>query len=186
MRDLTRLPHDLPIPVDDGACDHLCGKDIPSLELPSTIGKSINLSAVGSARIVVYCYPMTGDPEQPLPSNWNLIPGARGCTPQACNFRDHQDAIEKLGAEVFGLSTQTKEEQLKASQRLHLKFPLLSDAQYRLVNALKLPTFDFDGVTLIKRHTLVIKNRKIEKVFYPVFPPNKSAEDVISWLAALP
>ncbi|MFZ4761907.1 MAG: peroxiredoxin [Alphaproteobacteria bacterium] len=186
MRELTELPDNLPIPIDDGACNHLCGMTIPSIELPSTSGENINLALIKSPRVIVYCYPMTAIPGQLPPDGWNLIPGARGCTPQACDFRDHQKELLNLGATVFGLSTQSTKDQLEASRRLHLEFLLLSDSKHEIVRALNLPTFEFECVRLVRRNILVIKSGKIEKVFYPVFPPNRSAELVIDWLVNNP
>ena len=178
------LPEDLPVPTDDGAADHLPGIQIPSVPLSSTAGETVDLSAL-SGRTVVYCYPMTGRPGSDLPSGWNEIPGARGCTPQSCSFRDHHAELEALGARVFGLSTQDTEYQREATQRLHLPFALLSDEDLAFADTLRLPTFEVDDMVLLKRLTLIIKDGRIEKVFYPVFPPDRSAEDVVGWLEAL-
>ncbi len=179
------LPEDLPAPEDDGACDHLPGMTLPSLALPSTSGKQVDLSKT-KGRVVVYIYPRTGRPDQELPTGWNDIPGARGCTPQSCAFRDHHAELAALGADVFGLSTQTTEYQKEMADRLHLPFEVLSDADLEFARALKLPTFEVDGMTLINRTTLILRDGKIEKVFYPVFPPDKSADEVIEWLKANP
>ncbi len=181
---VMELPKDLPVPQDDGACDHLTGMPLPSLALASTRGRSINLSKLeGTA--VVYIYPRTGRPDQELPTGWNAIPGARGCTPQSCAFRDHYQELKKLGvAELFGLSTQDTAYQQEAAERLHLPFELLSDEKLEFANALKLPTFEVDGMQLIKRITLIIRDSKIAKVFYPVFPSDKNADEVIGWLIA--
>jgi|SRR5215204_2539983 peroxiredoxin len=178
------LPEDLPVPTDDGAADHLPGIQIPSVPLSSTAGETVDLSAL-SGRTVVYCYPMTGRPGSDLPSGWDEIPGARGCTPQSCSFRDHHAELEALGARVFGLSTQDTEYQREATQRLHLPFALLSDEDLAFADTLRLPTFEVDDMVLLKRLTLIIKDGRIEKVFYPVFPPDRSAEDVVGWLKAL-
>jgi peroxiredoxin len=178
------LPEDLPVPTDDGAADHLPGIQIPSVPLSSTAGETVDLSAL-SGRTVVYCYPMTGRPGSDLPSGWDEIPGARGCTPQSCSFRDHHAELEALGARVFGLSTQDTEYQREATQRLHLPFALLSDEDLAFADTLRLPTFEVDDMVLLKRLTLIIKDGRIEKVFYPVFPPDRSAEDVVGWLEAL-
>lgn len=175
------LPENLPEPVDDGACDHLPGTQLPSLELRSTAGNMVDLSALPGTT-VVYCYPMTGRPDRELPQGWDEIPGARGCTPQSCNFRDHHAELRELRARVFGLSTQDTEYQREAKERLHLPFDLLSDEGLRFANSLHLPTFEVEGMTLIKRLTLVIESGRIEKVFYPVFPPDENAEEVIVWL----
>jgi peroxiredoxin len=178
------LPEDLPVPTDDGAADHLPGIQIPSVPLSSTAGETVDLSAL-SGRTVVYCYPMTGRPGSDLPSGWDEIPGARGCTPQSCSFRDHHADLQALGARVFGLSTQDTEYQREATQRLHLPFALLSDEDLAFADTLRLPTFEVDDMVLLKRLTLIIKDGRIEKVFYPVFPPDRSAEDVVGWLEAL-
>lgn len=158
MDSFADLPEDLPVPADDGAGDHLSGK------------------------VVLYCYPIKGRPGVPLPQGWDAIPGARGCTPQSCAFRNHYQTLKALGVEVFGLSTQSADYQQEAKNRLHLPFELLSDAQFKLVNALKLPTFEVEGNRLIKRITLIAQDGKIIKVFYPVFPPNQNVLDVLAWL----
>ena len=186
MTDLTELPPDLPPPVDDGACDHLPGLFMPSIRLPSTAGRLVDLGALTAPRTVIYCYPMTGVPGKPLPNGWDMIPGARGCTPQACAFRDHHRELADLGAGLFGLSTQTTDYQREMAERLHLPFEVLSDASFQLVAALRLPTFEVDGVRLVKRLTLVIRGGRIEKTFYPVFPPNASADQVVNWLKSHP
>ena len=134
-------------------------------------------------RTVVYCYPRTGRPDQDMPRGWDEIPGARGCTPQSCSFRDHYGELRALGARVFGLSTQNTEYQREAAGRLHLPFELLSDERLEFAGALALPTFEADSMILLKRLTLVIEDGRIEKVFYPVFPPDKNAEEVIGWLS---
>jgi peroxiredoxin len=175
------LPNDLPIPEDDGAADHLPGMRLPSVPLASTSGEIVDLSAL-PGRTVVYCYPMTGRPDRSLPAGWDEIPGARGCTPQTCSFRDHHAELRSLGASVFGSSTQDTEYQREAATRLHLPFALLSDSDLALAGALGLPTFEVDGMVLLKRLTLVIDEGWIEKVFYPVFPPDRSAEEVVEWL----
>jgi peroxiredoxin len=180
--DLHALPKDLPVPVDDGACDHLPGRRIPPVPLASTAGRPVDLSGL-PGRTVVYCYPRTGRPDADPPPGWNAIPGARGCTPQSCAFRDHHQELRALGAAVFGLSTQDTAYQREAAERLHLPFELLSDARLELARALRLPTFQVAGMTLIKRLTLVVADGVIEKVFYPVFPPDANAGAVIAWLA---
>lgn len=179
------LPADLPVPVDDGACDHLPGMTLPALALPSTAGRDVVLAEL-SGRTVVYAYPRTGVPGEPSPAGWDQIPGARGCTPQSCGFRDHHRELCDLGAEVFGLSSQTTDFQQEMALRLHLPFEVLSDADLRLAKTLRLPTFEVEGMMLIKRLTLILQSGRIEHVLYPVFPPDRSAEDTIAWLRAHP
>lgn len=179
---LYELPEDIPEPTDDGACDHLPKMRIPSVPLMSTAGEPVDLSAL-SGRTVVYCYPRTGRPEEELPEGWDEIPGARGCTPQSCAFRDHHEELRALGARVFGLSTQNTGYQREAAERLRLPFALLSDERLAFARALELPTFEVEGMPLIKRLTLVIDEGRIEKVFYPVFPPNENAKEVAEWLS---
>jgi peroxiredoxin len=185
MTNVSDLPADLPRPVDDGACDHLLGLSMPAIRLPSTAGRLVDLGALSAARTVIYCYPMTGRPGQPLPDGWDLIPGARGCTPQACAFRDHHRDLADLGAEVYGLSTQTTAYQREMAERLHLPF-VLSDADFAFTDALRLPTFEVDSMRLLKRLTLIVRDQRIEHVFYPVFPPDRSADQVIGWLRRQP
>lgn len=182
---LYELPKDLPVPVDDGACDHLLGMQLPSVSLASTDGHMVNLKSL-PGRSVVYCYPRTGRPDKEPPEGWNEIPGARGCTPQSCAFRDHHGELQKLGARVFGLSTQSTEYQQEAVKRLHLPFELLSDAELVFTRALRLPTFKVETMTLIKRLTLIVLNGRIEIFFYPVFPPDKNAQEVMEWLSRNP
>jgi peroxiredoxin len=179
---LMQIPANLPVPLYDGACDHLPGMKVPGLSLLSTKGRMVNLAEPARERIIVYAYPRTGTPDKEVPSNWNDIPGARGCTPQTCSMRDHYKEVKALGAEIFGLSTQTTEYQKEMAERLHLPFEVLSDADLKFTRALNLPTFTFDNMTLIKRLTLVLKDGRIEKVFYPVFPPDKHGEQIVSWL----
>jgi len=178
------LPNNLPAPEDDGAADHLPGMRLPPVSLASTSGEVVDLSAL-PGRTVVYCYPMTGRPDRSLPTGWDEIPGARGCTPQSCSFRDHHAELRALGARVFGLSTQDTDYQREAATRLHLPFALLSDADLAFAGALGMPTFEVEGMVLLKRLTLVIDEGWIEKVFYPVFPPDRSAEEVVEWLEDL-
>lgn len=179
---LYELPGDLPVPVDDGACDHLRGRKLPSMPLASTAGRTVDLAALPGLA-VVYCYPRTGRPDQEVPTGWNQIPGARGCTPQSCAFRDRYQELRLLGAShVFGLSAQDTGYQREAVERLHLPFELLSDEKLEFARTLNLPTFSVDGMTLIKRLTLIVRDGVIEKVFYPVFPPDRNAEAVLSWL----
>jgi peroxiredoxin len=178
------LPNDLPVPEDDGAADHLPGMRLPPISLASTSGAVVDLTAL-PGRTVVYCYPMTGKPDRSLPAGWDEIPGARGCTPQSCSFRDHHAELRALGASVFGLSTQDTDYQSEAATRLHLPFALLSDSDLAFAGALDLPTFEVEGMVLLKRLTLIIDEGWIEKVFYPVFPPDRSAEEVVGWLENL-
>lgn len=180
---LTQLPANLPVPIDDSACDHLCGMRLPPIALLSTRGESVDLASP-AGRVVVYCYPMTGRPDRALPAGWDQIPGARGCTPQSCAFRDHYRELQALGAKVYGLSTQAHDEQCEAAARLHLPFPLLSDSALAFASALRLPLFEVEGMTLTRRLTLIANNGVIEMVFYPVFPPDRNADDVMGWLAA--
>jgi peroxiredoxin len=154
---------------------------LSALALPATDGSLVDLSAL-PGRSVVYIYPRTGRPDQPTPTGWDEIPGARGCTPQSCAYRDLAAELEALGARVFGLSTQDTAYQQEAVQRLHLPFPLLSDERLDFATALDLPTFEVDGMTLIKRLTLIINDGAIETVFYPVFPPDADAANVLAWL----
>lgn len=185
MTNVYQLPENLPVPADDAACDHLEGMQLPRVPLMSTGGRTVDLAGF-PGRTVVYCYPRTGRPDEPLPQGWDEIPGARGCTPQSCGFRDHYAELQTLGAQVFGLSTQTTEYQQEVVSRLHLPFELLSDSDLAFTRALRLPTFEVESMTLIKRLTLIIADGRIERVFYPVFPPNKNAEEVVAWLTEHP
>jgi peroxiredoxin len=183
-RDPNVLPADLPVPRDDGAARHLTGRKLPALALAATDGSRVDLSKL-RGRTVVYIYPRTGVPGQASPDGWDQIPGARGCTPQSCAFRDHFAELKRLGvAHLYGLSTQDTAYQSEAVERLHLPFPLLSDQKLELARALELPTFTVAGMTLLKRMAWVIDDGTITKVFYPVFPPDKNAEEVIAWLAS--
>jgi peroxiredoxin len=178
------LPDGIPAPQDDGAARHLTGLRLPALPLRATDGSEVDLSRF-PGRSVVYIYPRTGVPGQPLPDGWDAIPGARGCTPQSCSFRDHFAELKQLGVmRVFGLSTQDSAYQGEAAERLHLPFPVLSDAELKLAHAIDMPTFAVDGMTLHKRMAWVIDDGVITKVFYPVFPPDKNAEEVLDWLKA--
>ena len=181
--DLYNIPADLPVPVDDGAARHLVGMQVPMITLMSTSNRRVNMAEAARERTVIYCYPRTGKVGAAIPKGWDAIPGARGCTPETCSFRDHYKQLRELKAEVFGLSTQTTEYQQEVVQRLHLPFEILSDADFAFTNALRLPTFEFEGVRLLKRLTLILSSGKIEKVFYPVFPPDKHAEEVVAWLS---
>lgn len=175
------LPADLPAPVDDGAANHLRGAMLPRVSLVATDGALINLGRL-QGRWAIYVYPMTGRPGRPLPDGWDAIPGARGCTPESCSYRDHHAELRQLGANVFGLSAQSSEDQREARDRLRLRFELLSDSTLQLKKALRLPTFTVAGMELFKRLTLIVSGSKIEKVFYPVFPPDRNADDVLNWL----
>ena len=176
------LPDNLPVPQDDGAARHLKGLRLPDLALAATDGATVNLSRL-AGRTVIYVYPRTGRPGVPAPDGWDAIPGARGCTPQSCSFRDHFADLKRLGvAQLFGLSTQDGDYQREAVERLHLPFAILSDAGLALTRALRLPTFSVDGMTLLKRMAWVIDDGVISHVFYPVFPPDRSAETVVAWL----
>ena len=182
MHDPTILPPGLPVPVDDGATHHLPGLQLPSVLLTATDGSRVDLSRL-SGLTVVYIYPRTGRPGQELPEGWDAIPGARGCTPQSCSFRDHFAELRSLDVpHLFGLSTQDSTYQREAADRLHLPFRILSDEHLLFTHALRLPIFTVNGMTLLKRMALVIEGGVIVKVFYPVFPPDKSAAEVIAWL----
>ena len=178
------LPDDIPAPQDDGGANHLTGRKIADIDLPATGGGTVNLASL-AGRTVLYLYPRTGVPGIPNPAGWDMIPGARGCTPQSCSFRDHFEEMRRLGVDhLFGLSTQDTAYQQEAAGRLHLPFALLSDERLELTRALSLPTFAVDGMTLLKRMALIIDGGIIAKVFYPVFPPDRNAAIVIDWLQA--
>jgi peroxiredoxin len=181
MTNLSQLPSDLPVPQDDGASDHLVGMALPAISLSATTHTQFALNKV-NGRLVIYCYPMTGQPNVALPDGWDQIPGARGCTPQSCSFRDHYQELRSLGAEVVGLSVQSTEYQQEMVDRLHLPFPVLSDDAYRLQRALKLPTFAAAGMTLLKRITLIVNNGVIEAVHYPIFPSDSDPAWVMDYL----
>jgi peroxiredoxin len=179
------LPADLPVPVDDGAARHLTGAALPSVALPSTSGDLVRLDDAAVSLAVVYCYPRTGRPEAVAlggTASWNAIPGARGCTPQSCAYRDHHRELQALGAVVYGLSTQPTEYQREAVSRLHLPFQLLSDAEGEFSARLRLPWFEVEGARLLKRLTLIIRQGRIAHCIYPVFPPDRDAESVIAWI----
>ncbi len=205
---LHEFPRNLPVPVDDGGCNHLTGMRLPSVPLPSTAVRIVDLASLPGVT-VVYCYPRTGRPDAEVPKGWNEIPGARGCTPQSCAYRDHRQEFQALRIRVFGLSTQTTDYQREAVERLHLPMELLSDADLTFARALRLPTFaialeprqqldptpqanvgepafEVESMVLIRRLTLVVVDGRITKVFYPVFPPDKNAEDVLAWLRQHP
>jgi peroxiredoxin len=184
--DPTALPGDLPVPQDDGAADHLSGLQLPAVALPSTSGEHVRLDRLGHGRTVLYAYPMTGTPGVDPPDGWDQIPGARGCTPESCGFRDHHADLAHAGAGVYGISTQTTEQQREAAERLRLPFELLSDAAHALSSAMRLPTMEVAGVTMLKRLTLVVRDGRVEHVFYPVFPPDAHAAEVLGWLRSNP
>jgi peroxiredoxin len=174
---------DRPVPVDDDAANHLHGASVPSMALPSTLGGLLDIRDAACGLLVVYVYPRTGRPGEPLPAGWDEIPGARGCTPQSCAFRDHVSDLAAHGAAVIGVSAQSPAEQLEFAQREHIPYPLLSDSGLRLAEALGLPTFEVAGMTLYRRLTFVARAAQIQKVFYPAFPPEHNASDVIAWLS---
>jgi peroxiredoxin len=174
---------DLLVPIDDGACDHLTGLQLPSVSLMSTTGGAVALAQLPGLT-VVYCYPRTGIPGEIPPDGWDRIPGARGCTTESCAFRDHYQELRNRGAtQVYGLSTQTPAAQQEAAKRLHLPFALLSDAELAFTHTLRLPTFAVAGLTCIKRLTMIIADGQCQKVFYPVFPPEENAAEVLTWLS---
>jgi len=175
------LPPDLPVPVDDGACDHLLGRAMPRVRLVSTRGRKVDVAKASLRPTVMFFYPAaTGKPD--MPREWDLIPGARGCTPQNCAYRDHYQEFRALGYEVHGVSAQPPGEQKQFADRMHIPYELLSDSAFELTEALQLPTFEFQGRRYIKRSTLVVKDGRIKKVFYPIFPPNRNADVVLEHL----
>jgi peroxiredoxin len=183
--DFTSLPENLPVPEDDGAADHLPDSEVPAVALPSTLGGEVDLAQAARERLVVYVYPRTGVPGQPLLDGWDEIPGARGCTPQSCAFRDAREDLARHGATLIGISAQTPQEQAEFAEREHIAYPLLSDRGLALAEAMGLPTFETSGLRLYKRLTFVAEQGRIVKVFYPVFPPDRNAADVIAWLKGL-
>jgi peroxiredoxin len=182
MNDPYALPKDLPVPEDDGACAHLPGKDLPALALASTAGRMVRLDEQSRSRTVFFFYPRSGRPGVTIPAEWDRIPGARGCTPHSCAYRDHYAEFQKLQTAVFGVSSQDTPYQQEFARRTNLPYEILSDEQYKLTDALRLPTFVFEGRRLIKRLALVAERGRIVQVFYPVFPPDRNAETVLSWL----
>lgn len=184
--DPMQLPPDLPEPKDDGAAAHLRGRRMPSVRLPSTQGGSVDLAALPAGSTVIFAYPMTGKPGIALPDGWDDIPGARGCTPQNCAFRDAHAAFRALGASVLAVSTQTSDDQREMAARLHVPYAVLSDAEYRLAEALALPTFEAGGMRLLRRLTMIVEAGIIGQVFYPVFPPDRSAAQALDWLQKKP
>jgi peroxiredoxin len=188
VSDYTALPDDLPVPADDGAADHLPGTPVPHLALPATSGGEVDLAELATGLLVAYVYPRTGVPGEPLPRGWDDIPGARGCTPQSCAYRDSLAAFERHGARLVGISAQSEAEQAEFAGREHIPYPLLADPALRLRDALRLPTFEVEiagrRTTLYKRLTFIAEDGVIVKAFYPVFPPDRDAADVLAWLAS--
>ncbi|HVC06683.1 MAG TPA: peroxiredoxin [Solirubrobacterales bacterium] len=185
--DFHALPAELPVPKDDGAADHLLNAELPSIVLRATRGEPVDLAAVAEDGVlVVYVYPRTGVPGQPLPEGWDSIPGARGCTPESCAFRDSAAELTGLGATVFGLSSQSLDEQREFAQREHLPYPLLNDCERRLAEGLGLPTFSAGGRSYYRRLTFIARRGRLLKVFYPVFPPQDNPAEVIAWLRTQP
>ncbi len=181
MKDLHTLPDGLPVPEDDGACNHLLGTKLPSVMLRSTSGLIVDISAINGA-VAIFFYPMIGRPDSAPMLGWNDIPGARGCTPQACSFGDNYSKLEKQGVKLFGISSQPLVDQQAAQQRLNLPFELLNDSEFVLAKAMHLPTFSYKKSTYIKRITIIIENGVVKKTLYPVFPPNENVIDVIKWI----
>ena len=178
----TKLPDDLHVPKNEGGCNHLNNFTIPPISLPNQDGNLLRLNRLDTFRVVLYCYPMTGRPDRSLPNNWELIPGARGCTPQTCSFRDNYDKIISLNAIPIGVSTQSVEDIKEMVNRLKVTYDVVSDINLEFSKKLRLPTFEIDYKIYLKRLTLIIKNSVIKKVFYPIFPPDKHVHEVIEWL----
>ncbi|NHA69511.1 peroxiredoxin [Phycicoccus flavus] len=185
MTDLGSLPADLPVPQDDGRAAHLPGSAVPDVTLPATDGTDVHLPDLAGL-VVLSAYPMTGTPGVALPEGWDAIPGARGCTPESCGFRDHHADLRAAGADhVLGVSTQTGAEQRELAQRLGLPYPVLSDAGLDLARAWRLPTFAAGGRTLLARLTLLVRDGVVERVLYPVFPPDRHAAQVLGVLRSV-
>ena len=181
--DPTLLPADLPVPEDDGAADHLPGAPVPSVPLVATTGDPVDLAERSrTGTVVLFAYPRTGRPGADMPAGWDDIPGARGCTPEACSFRDLSADFAAAGAELYGLSTQDPEYQSEAAERLALTYPLLSDEHLALATALRLPTFEVEGTSLLRRLTMVLRDGRVDRVLYPVFPPDRAAADALAAL----
>jgi peroxiredoxin len=185
MTNLNQLPGDLPVPHDDGSANHLKGMKLPSVSLKATNTKAINLGDI-KGKLVIYCYPMTGQPNVALPDGWDQIPGARGCTPQSCSYRDRYQELKALGAEVVGLSVQSTEYQKEMADRLHLPFLILSDEDYQFQKALNMPTFEAAGMTLLKRVKLIANHGVIEAVHYPIFPSDSDPAWVMDYFKSHP
>ena len=187
MGEFTTLPDDLPVPVDDGAADHLAGSSLPAVALLATSGETVALDRLERGRTVIYLYPLSGRPGVELPDGWNDIPGARGCTTEACDFRDHHaDLVAAAVATVYGLSSQQSDYQSELVERLELPFSMLADPALAVAAALDLPTFTAAGERLYSRLTLIARGGRVEHVFYPIFPPNEHAQQVLAWLRANP
>jgi peroxiredoxin len=182
VKNLYSLPENLPVPTDDGAADHLPGLPIPAVVLPASSGEAVDLELAADKTLVVYVYPGTGTPDRPLPGDWDQVPGARGCTPQSCAFRDHVQELADLGASVMGLSGQSIEEQREFAEREHISHPLLNDSDFVLASKLGLPTFRHGDTRYYRRLTFIARAGRISKVFYPVFPPQQNAAEVAAWL----
>jgi peroxiredoxin len=182
IREFHVLPDDLPVPEDDGAADGLTGRAIPPVTLEATSGGPVDLAAAAAETLVVYVYPLTGTPGEPLPPGWDQIPGARGCTPENCSFRDHAADFAGLGVRVRGLSAQPLGEQRRFAEREHIPYALLNDAALTLASRLGLPTFDAAGMRLYRRLTFIARRGRIERVFYPVFPPHTHVDEVLAWM----
>lgn len=182
QRDLFSLPSDLPAPKDDGACDHLAGLEVPNINLSATTGQICNLKEISNKPTVFFFYPRTGRPEEPAPKDWDLIPGARGCTPQSCGFRDLYSEFQKRGINVFAISSQSTDYQQEFAKRNEIPFAILSDKDFELTNTLKIPTFEYNSMRLIKRMALFVDHARIVKFFYPVFPPDQNASVVLDWI----
>jgi|SRR5690554_1774807 len=178
MIDWNRLPK----PLDDGLCDHLEGMRIPVVELPATDGSQVDLHRLSQTRLVLFFYPLTADAQGNVPLGWDQIAGARGCTPQICAYREQASVFDRYGASLYGVSTQSTAYQREMKNRLHAPFDFLSDSELRLATALRLPTFQVDQATLLKRLTLILEQGVIVKCFYPVFPPDQDINNVINWL----
>ena len=179
---LSVLPTDLPVPIDDGKCNHLVNKTIPDIFLPNQNGNMLKLNRTDTFRLIIYCYPMTGRPDKALPENWNSIPGAKGCTPQTCSFRESYDNFIKLNSIPIGLSTQSIEDIREMTMRLSIPYDVVSDEKMTFIKLMKLPTFKINNKTYIKRITMIVEKSIIKHVFYPVFPPDLHVKDVIHWL----
>ena len=178
----TTLPKDLPAPIDDGACGHLLNKTIPNVGLPNQDGNILKLNRSDTFRLIIYCYPMTGHPKKTLPKNWNKIPGARGCTPQTCSFRDGYDDFIKLNSIPIGLSTQNVKDIKEMTTRLSVPYDVVSDEKLTFINLMKLPTFNIENRVYVKRMTMIVEKTVIKHVFYPVYPPDLHFTEVIHWL----
>ncbi len=180
------LPPNLPVPIDDGACSHLTGMEMPPVSLPSSTGRPLDVAEASRTRAIFYLYPKTGRPGIASPEHWDEIPGARGCTPQSIGFRGLYPEFRRRGFAVYGVSAQSAEDQVEFAQRMGIPFELLSDARFELTSALRLPTFTAGGRRFLKRLTLVVAERCIRRVFYPVFPPTENATDVLAYLDRTP